>query len=407
MALPSVFEVYQLAIGPSTVFTTGALRIGQSFRELLMTSPYRPNHRILIQLLGNFSKFGRENNSDRAVIAGLGGYTLEDSTSTMMACYGKIKENGYFSFKNDSWPFNPESDLVFNTREDNINHPNCIRFHVLSYQGQLVFQADFYSTGSGLVTGPGYPDTEPLRKENHPKSLNDIKSIIRSEGISFLDYTISNECARHHISREQFQKRMVATWKLMIANTYHHPDFLLLLKASPLAGGDNTRASAFALGLSEDILSNSPVITAPTCTGAAILPSVLRPLQERFMFPDEKIVDGMILGGLLGTLILYRLGESNRLVNMQNELAFSAIMAAGGITHIMGGSPEEIEKAASMAAILYGLPDPNDSFFEPKSFKLRNSIIAQTVPALADLAKTLPDGLIPDFDASLSKLFHR
>ncbi|MFA5816772.1 MAG: serine dehydratase beta chain [Bacteroidales bacterium] len=424
MALPSVFEVFQLAIGPSTVFTTGALRIGQAFREVLLSSPYRSNYRILIELLGDFSKFGREYNSDQAVIAGLAGFTLEETGMRLKTFYGKIKENGCFSFSGDIWPFNPESDLIFNDNTKKIAHQNCIRFHLLGSQGQPVFQTEYHSIGNGLIKGIHTEDSKTIILENSPECLSEIKEVITTEMISLMEYVISGECSIHRISRDQFQKRMLATWKLMMANadrglktmgslndrmdsnvTSMYKSYLAHLSANPSAGSENTRASIYALALSEEILNNHPVITAPTCSGSTIVPAVFRLIQEKFMLSEEKMVQGLIVSGLFGSLILHQVNQSPQIFSWHSEVAASAIMAAAGVTYLLGGSLNEIEKSASMATLLYGASCQKTSPFEPKSFLLLNTMVAQTLPALTDLARIQPDGMIPKFDDTLKSLF--
>lgn len=424
MGLPSVFEVFQLAIGPSTVFTTGALRMGQAFREVLYSSHYSTSHRILVELTGNFSQFGRENNTDQAVVAGLGGFTLEESGLKLKAFYAKIKEHGYFLFDRDVWPFNPESDLIFNDFDKIIAYPGCIRFHLLSADGQPVLQAEYYSIGNGLIQGPGIIDSMNVPERNSPTSLTEIKAIVNTEMISIVEFVMSCECSVHRISRDQFQKRMSATWKLMKANVDRglkaqmvtderfdskivltYKDFLSQLSTIPFAGSDNVRASIYARVLSEEILNNYPVITAPTCIGSAIIPAVLRLVQEKFMFSDEKMVEALVVCGLYGALILYHHKEWDQLVGMQKEIAFSAIMAAAGIAFLMGGSWNEIESSATMAIILYGISVKKHNPFEPKMFVLLNSMIAQTLPALVDLSKIQFETMVPNFDDTLVQLF--
>ncbi len=410
MGLPGIFETYQLAIGPSTVYTSGALRIGQAFRELLISSPYRFSNRILIELTGNFSKFGRENNSGQAVIAGLGGFSLEQPL-ILRGFYGKIRENGCFSFPDGVWPFNPESDLIFNDSDKNSDHSNCIRFHLLSDNGQPVFQAEYFSERNGLVRGPGLPETRNLLLENYPKSLHEIKQILNTERISLVEYVISGECSRHRISRDQFQKRMMATWKLMIAHIDRGIKAQNLptgaLSSGPFAGSENSKAALYAVALSEDVLNNKPIITAPTCTGSAIVPAVFRYIQEKFMFSDEKMVEGLITAGLFGSLILDRLNQEGPMAGMQDEIAFSAIMAAAGVTFLMGGTSNETDHSAALAAELYGSRQKDRISFEPKAFLLQNFMISQTLPALADLSRIQEDILIPEFDTALKDLFRR
>ncbi len=394
MGLPGIFEVYQLAIGPSTVFTTGALRIGQAFREVLLSSPYRSNYRILVELSGNFSKFGRESNSDQAVIAGLGGFKLEESGILLKTFYEKIREKGCFPFFGEFWPFNPESDLIFQD-PDIKSQENLIRFHLTSKTGQPVFQADYYSVGNGLITGTGIEDPVMTFPGNSPENLSEIQNILSREKISLLEYIISGECHTHRISHDHFMKRMLVTWKLMMARSATFPP----------SGNEQTRAAFYATALSEEILKNRPVITAPTCSGSAIVPAVLRFFQEKYLFSDEKMAEGLVVGGIFGSLILHRINQANNFLSIQSEIACSAAIASASAVFLIGGSMDEIEMAATMSVMLYSDNNQREKAFEPKAFTLLNSMMAQTLPSLVDLARFKSGDIFPKFDETLKILF--
>lgn len=423
MGLPSVFEVFQLAIGPSMVYTTGALRTGQAFRELLLSSSYRYNHRILIELLGGFSKFGRSNFSDQAVIAGLGGFTIEEPGISMKHFHKKIKENGYFTFAGGIWPFNPESDLTFNDSDNDTSLPNSIRFHLLGPDGKPAFQTEYFTIGNGLIRGIGITGTMNTLLRNPLNSFLEVSRSVGGDARSLVRYVTDEECSRHRISRDQFRKRMLVTWKLMLSSSDRgikaldsgsespgnytsalYKNYLSQLSTNPSTVADHTRVSLYALSVSEEILDSSPVITAPTCYGS-IVPAVLRYIQEKFLISDDRMVDGLIVCGFFGSLILNLLNQSNQAADVRTEIAYSAIMASAGVAFLVGGSLKDIEKSATLSALLYGAPFEKDRRFEPKSFLSLNCMIAQTVPSLVDLARIQPDRLIPNFDDALSGLF--
>lgn len=424
MGLPSIFEVFQLAIGPSTVFTTGALRIGQAFREVLLSSPYRAPNRIFIELYGNFALSGRENNSDQAVIIGLGGYKLEETGILLKTYFTKIKENGSFPFFGDVWPFNPESDLIFKITDPGQENPDMIRFHVISQAGQPLFHAEYFPIGNGLIKGTGIVDPVNPTIEDTPDNFKAILSLIETRKLSLSEYVVSSECKRHQISVDHFHKRMLVTWKIMLANidrglkSVTNPgdlpgglaenmnrNYLAHSSGSPIFGGDNMRAAIYAVALSEEILKNRQVITAPTCTGSALVPAMLRLMQEKFLFSDEKIVEGLIVCGLFGSLLLNRLNQSGKYHDMRTEVACSAAMAAAGATYLMGGSVLEMEKAAVMATLLIGGSAKSETPFDPNSFLMLNSMVAQSLPPLVDLARVQNDSVVPPLDEALNRLF--
>ena len=117
------------------------------------------------------------------------------------------------------WPFNPESDLIYKDPDINESQINLIRFHLTSKTGQPVFQAEYFSVGNGLIKGTGIEDPVTTFQDNSTAYLSEIRNIISREKISLLEYIISGECHRHRISRDHFLKRMLVTWKLMMAQT--------------------------------------------------------------------------------------------------------------------------------------------------------------------------------------------
>jgi L-serine deaminase len=424
MSLPGIFEVFQLAIGPSTALTTGSLRIGQAFREDLQASPFRSHYRLLIELAGGFAKHGHENFSDQAVVAGLGGFTIEQSSIAMQTFYEKIKETGYFSFFGEVWPFNPESDLVFNNTEKIPAEENVIRFHLISKSGQPVFQKEYSSSINGTAISWSRNSQNQPEVEGKRTKFDDITAILRIQNISMLDYITATECSKYQISPDHFKKRMIATWKLMMANTDRglkslmsslevskgkayslNQNYLEYLATTSLAGGDPNKAAIYAMALSEEVINHHKLITAPTCSGSIVVPAVLRHLQEKFLFTDEKMADSLTISGLFGSLILDRLSRSTHSHGMQSEIISSAIMAAAGATYLMGGSIPEIAGAATMTAILLGNSHQESKKFDSELFILKNSMTAQTLPALIDLAKIQPAKTIPSFDNALDYLF--
>jgi L-serine deaminase len=219
---------------------------------------------------------------------------------------------------------------------------------------------------------------------------------------------------------------MQVTWRLMMANTDRglkprlgqdgalpgqasgiYRNYLMHLATNPSSAGDYTRASVYATALAEDMLNHFPVITAPTCYGSAIVPAVMRLVQDRFMFTDEKMVEGLAVGGLFGSILLKELNASASPASPQTEIACSAVMAAAGTEYLTGGTMRDIERAASMAAVLFGGAGHQDSPIGQAAFILMNSMVAQGSLPLTDLSGIEPDVLVPRFGDAMHDLFHR
>lgn len=426
MGLPSIFEVYSLAIGPSSLLTTGALRIGQAFRELLLSSPYRPHQRILIELLGKFAAHGKENLSDMAVVCGLGGFLLDDSPVRLPVFYSRIRENGCFSFMGEFWPFNPESDVIFNTTSNDFTHPNTVRFHLVNPDGQPVFQAEFQSAGNGVIRGPGVQVPGRYSEMATPELFSEIRLILESENITLLEYILSGECSRYRFTREQVNKRMSATWKVMLGCLDHglkasgflpdgterqamqiYKNYLRQIHHSPSLSPESARCAVYARAMAEEILDNRLIITAPTCTGAAIVPAAFKLIQENYMLADEKIIEGLWIAGLIGSMIQNRAAVSGLHPGWKNELAAGGIMASCGVAHMMGGNPAIIETAALMASELFAVTPAAEKSMDTAGFIRINQVVAQCSVNLFDLARIQPQETSGNLDRALGILFIR
>jgi L-serine dehydratase len=424
MGLPSIFEVYSLAIGPSSLLTTGALRIGQAFRELLLSSPYRPHQRILIELLGNFSERGKENLSDIAVVCGLGGYLLEDSPVRLPVFFNRIRENGCFSFMGDFWPFNPESDVIFNRTSNDFTHPNTIRFHLVNPDGQPVFQAEYQSSGNGVIRGPGVKTFGRNSEMASPELFSEIRLILESEKISLIDYILSGECSRYRFTQDQVNKRMTATWKIMVGCLDHglktsgflpcgterqamqiYKNYLRQIHNSPSLSPESARCGVYARAMAEEILDNRLIITAPTCSGAAIIPAAFKLIQENYMLSDAKITEGLWVAGLIGSMIEARASASGMNRSWKNEIAAGGLMASCGIAYLMGGTPGVIETTALFASELFAELPSSEKTMNTDGFIRINQAVAQCAVNLFDLARIQPSEHSGRLDQGISNLF--
>ena len=415
MGLPGIFEVYQLAEGPSAIYTHGSIRIGKAFRDLLLSSPYGNNYRILIELRGNFSKNRQKYQTGQAVVAGLGGYAAGESASSVSTVYNSIREKGCFSIFGETWPFNPESDLLFEGRLP-AGEPDSIRFHLVNRKGAPVYQAEYRLDENGRIVGPGIPEIPYDSGIIAPSDWREISQIIEEQGLSIPEYVVSGESNLYGITRNQVLKRMEAAWNVMMVcidhglksgrgATYYH-NYLNQVSRNPGTATEMSRCAVYAAALTEEMLGNKPVITAPTCAGAGILPAVFRVLREKYLLTDDRIVEGMLVGGLFGSIALARINSIGTSVGIMKELAASAAMAAAGTVYLTGGTSRETERAASMAALMLsggqepGLEDPE--FIR----QIVPSIAASVIP-VAEMARISPDDTVPGFDEVSGRLLRR
>ena len=148
--------------------------------------------------------------------------------------------------------------------------------------------------------------------------------------------------------------------------------------------------AAFALAVNEENASGGRVVTAPTNGAAGILPAVARYWAE-FVCPVDDPTEGMreflLTATALGSLFKANASISGAEGGCQAEVGSACAMAAGGLTAVMGGTPEQVENAAEIAMEHHlGLTcDPVGGLVQIPCIE-RNAIAASTAVTAARLA---------------------
>ena len=103
-----IFDIIgPVMVGPSSSHTAGAARIGQTARAILG----EPVKEARITLYGSFAKTGKGHGTDRALAAGLMGYSPD--SGTIRDALNIAKERGI--------------DISFYLSEEDMGHPNVAR----------------------------------------------------------------------------------------------------------------------------------------------------------------------------------------------------------------------------------------------------------------------------------------
>jgi L-serine dehydratase len=106
---------------------------------------------------------------------------------------------------------------------------------------------------------------------------------------------------------------------------------------------------AFALAVSEENAAGGKIVTAPTCGSCGVIPAVLYLLHSQYDFSETKILRGLATAGLIGNLIKTNASISGAEVGCQGEVGSASAMAAGAAEQMFGGTPAQVEYAASIA----------------------------------------------------------
>jgi len=164
----------------------------------------------------------------------------------------------------------------------------------------------------------------------------------------------------------------------------------------PSLGGDASAAMAYALAVSEVNASMGRIIATPTAGSCGIIPGVFVSSQERFGWSDEQMVEGLFAAGAIGYVIANRSFISGAEGGCQAEVGSAVGMAAGALTELRGGTPEQAVHAVGLALknSLGLICDPVGGLVEIPCI-VRNGFGAVTALAAADMALAGVRSVIP------------
>ncbi|MBT8436579.1 MAG: L-serine ammonia-lyase, partial [Gammaproteobacteria bacterium] len=105
----------------------------------------------------------------------------------------------------------------------------------------------------------------------------------------------------------------------------------------------------WALAVNEENAAGGRVVTAPTNGAAGIIPAVMHYYQHFYpAAEDDGIVRFLLTAGAIGILYKENASISGAEVGCQGEAGSACSMAAGALTEVLGGTPEQVENAAEI-----------------------------------------------------------
>lgn len=157
--------------------------------------------------------------------------------------------------------------------------------------------------------------------------------------------------------------------------------------ADPLCGDFMRQVMATALKTAECNACMGRIVAAPTAGASGVLPAVLLPMQERYRFSDETMIQALFVSAGFGQVIATRASISGAEGGCQAEVGSASAMAAAAAVALRGGSPEQMAQAVAFALQnLMGLVcDPVAGLVELPCVA-RNVIGAANALSAADLA---------------------
>ena len=166
--------------------------------------------------------------------------------------------------------------------------------------------------------------------------------------------------------------------------------------AQLLTGTTSARAAAYALAISEVNAAMGKVVACPTAGSCGILPGALLAAGEMLEASDDDLVRGLLTASGIGMVIAENASIAGAIGGCQAECGAAAAMAAGAVTDIAGGTPEQVSHALALALKnLLGLVcDPVAGLVEIPCVK-RNAFGAAHALLAAEMALAGIESVIP------------
>ena len=319
--MESLKELYKIGRGPSSSHTMGPDKAARLFKN---RNPDADEFRIY--LYGSLSDTGRGHKTDIAIIEALAPVKTE-------VIFGK------------------EPDFV-------LPHENTMDFYAFRGAEQVDF-ARIMSVGGGKIVVEGNPlfDKPQIYKEN---SFAEISDYCSKRNIRISDYVFENE-------DDDFREYLNEIWKAMKQSILDglttrgvldgglgvERKAQLLFNQRHIDESDTTKENrlvcSYAFAASEQNAGGGVIVTAPTCGACAVVPSVLKYMQDKRGFSDEQVIRALAAGGIIGNLVKTNASISGAECGCQAEIGTACSMAAAALCELFEMGLDQIEYAAEVA----------------------------------------------------------
>ena len=91
-----------------------------------------------------------------------------------------------------------------------------------------------------------------------------------------------------------------------------------------------------------------PIVPGPMCTGGGFLYSTLKAAQITQHLTDDDLLRGLFVAAGIGAICYTRSEPTGEVIGCTGECGFNAAMIAAGLTEMRGGTPAQVENAASL-----------------------------------------------------------
>jgi len=370
----STFELFSIGIGPSSSHTVGPMRAARKFVQDLGPELSKVA-RIEATVYGSLAFTGKGHGTHKAILMGLEGETPEgidpDSIPPRLTHIEETHELKLLGQHRIA--FKPQTDFIFNFKEELPYHPNGMQFNAFAEDGSLILHDIYYSIGGGFIVNEA-----EAKNDQAPQSKTPVKYAFK------LAHELFDHCRRENFRVSDLMMINEESWRskdeiragiLNIARIMEECIDKGCHTGGILAGGLNVHRRApalykklmaqgkpqpqhtdvmnwlnvFAMAVNEENAAGGRVVTAPTNGAAGIIPATLN--YYKHFCPEaneEGVIEFLLTAAAIG--ILYKLNASISGAEMgcQGEVGVACSMAAGALAAALGGNLQQVENAAEI-----------------------------------------------------------
>ncbi len=444
MSSISVFDMLKIGVGPSSSHTLGPWRAAEMWISSLKDTGYFDQvNSVQIDLYGSLSLTGKGHATDIAIVLGLiGADPITFDTHQIEKTIQQIKAKHSITLNGErSIAFNYDEHIRF-LRDFLPFHPNGLTF-TASIKNGVSISNTYYSIGGGFVSKEG-DDEIIVDQKILPNPIYNSKQLIdycNIENSAISDIVFNNELSWR--TPCEIDEELLQVWQVMLHSMYDgcHTQGVLpgglnvkrrafdihskLIGDIPYNNPEewinairNTEVkfrqilkwvSCFALAVNEINASLGRVVTAPTNGSAGVIPAVLMYylVIENHQANFNHIKKFLLVAGEIGCIFKKNATISAAMGGCQAEIGVSSAMAAGALTELLGGTPEQVTIAAEIAMEHHlGLTcDPIGGLVQVPCIE-RNSMGAIKAISAAELAlETNPDSVKVSLDKVIATMW--
>jgi L-serine dehydratase len=270
--------------------------------------------------------------------------------------------------------FDEKKQLVMHRRETLPFHSNGMTFCAFDANTQELRISTFYSVGGGFIVDERAQGSDRIVEDDtklpYPfLSAVDLLIHCANHDMSISDLMMENE--KTWRSEEEIRHGLLEIWKVMrscVNNGCRNEGILPGGMKVKRRAADLSRklrgepgitykdplvtldwVNLWALAVNEENAAGGRVVTAPTNGAAGIIPAVMHYYQHFYPAADDDgIVRFLLTAGAIGILYKENASISGAEVGCQGEVGSACSMAAGALTEVLGGTPEQVENAAEI-----------------------------------------------------------